>query len=166
MRHPHNAHILLRKKFLQSVLFPTNSPTMDTDSPVPISKDSLYQGLRAIWETEFPKTCPKCRRVYHSFEEYLLDTRSLPESSGLMGYEIGNTGQQVGLFRNCSCNTTILAFCHDRRDMSEQGCKRRELFGELMERLVDAGMSAQVARLRILKALRTAPDLETLKVAI
>lgn len=125
--------------------------------------DSLYRGLKAIWDTEFPKTCPKCGRVYQNFEEYIIDTDALPESSGLMGYNIGAQGQQVGLFRNCACGTTVLAFCHDRRDLSEAGHRRRRLFGELLEKLVEAGLTAQTARSRLLTALRTAPDIEDLR---
>lgn len=80
-----------------------------------------------------------------------------------MGYDIGNPGQQVGLFRNCVCGTTILAFCHDRRDLSEAGNRRRELFGELLDRLVETGLSAQDARHKILKAFRTTADPEMLR---
>ena len=121
---------------------------------------SMYQGLKAIWDTEFPKTCPKCGREYGSFEEYLIDTQPLSHSSGLMGYDIGDPGQQVGLFRNCACGTTIMAFCHDRRDLSENGNKRRKLFGELMSRLVDTGAPGMEARQKLLVALRTTPDVE------
>jgi hypothetical protein len=133
---------------------------------IPMSSSSLYQGLKAIWGTEFPKTCPKCGRVYGSFEEYLMDTHALSQSSGLMGYDIGDPGQQVGLFRNCECGTTIMAFCHDRRDLSETGNRRRELFGELMNRLVDAGLSALDARKKLLVALRTTPDVDEFRKAV
>jgi len=133
---------------------------------IPISTSSLYQGLKAIWDTEFPKTCPKCGRVYGSFEEYLMDSDVLPNSSGLMGYDIGVPGQQVGIFRNCACGTTIMAFCYDRRDLSETGNKRRQLFTELMNRLVDVGISAMEARQKLLSALRTTPDLEEFRRAV
>ncbi len=133
---------------------------------IPLSTSSLYQGLKAIWDTEFPKTCPKCGRVYQAFEEYLMDTVPLPHSSGLMGYDIGDPGQQVGLFRNCVCGTTIMAFCHDRRDLSETGHRRRQLFGELMNRLVEAGISAMEARQQLLTALRTTPEVEELEKAV
>lgn len=86
-----------------------------------------------------------------------MDTGALSHSTGLMGYDIGGIGQQVGLFRNCVCGTTIMAFCHDRRDSSPAGDKRRALFGELMNRLVDTGTSAEDARLRLLEALRSEP---------
>jgi len=79
-----------------------------------------------------------------------MDTQSLSHGTGLMSYDIGGDGQQVGLFRNCTCGTTIMAFCHDRRDLSPSGDKRRRLFGELMNRLVDAGASAETARQRLL----------------
>ena len=137
-----------------------------TEEQLPIPAPSLYAGLKAIWDTEFPKTCPRCGRVYHCFEEYLVDTTPIPQSSGLMGYEVGETGQQVGLFRNCACHTTILAFCHDRRDVSEAGNRRRQLFGELLNRLVDTGFSAQEARLKLLKALRTTPNIEDIRNAV
>ena len=133
---------------------------------LPMTQQSLYQGLKAIWDTEFPKTCPKCARVYGSFEEYLIDTMPLHNSSGLMGYDIGDPGQQVGLFRNCDCGTTIMAFCHDRRDLSENGNKRRQLFGELMNRLVDTGISALEARKKLLVALRTTPDVNEFRQAV
>ena len=139
---------------------------VEAKSQVPISMSSLYQGLKAIWDTEFPKTCPKCGRVYGSFEEYLMDTQALPNSSGLMGYDIGDPGQQVGLFRNCGCGTTIMAFCHDRRDLSETGNKRRQLFGELMNRFVDTGISALEARQKLLSALRTTPDVDEFRKAV
>ena len=135
-----------------------NTHMSSTDDPEQFPIISLYQGLRAIWDTEFPKICPKCNRVYHSFEEYLVDTFPLHHSSGLMGYKVGDPGEQVGLFRNCACGTTIMAFCHDRRDLSESGNKRRELFNELMNRLIDNGISAQEAREKLLKELRKAPD--------
>lgn len=128
------------------------------DVAAPLSHESFYRGLRAIWNTEFPKTCPKCARIYESFDECLVDTVTLPQSTGLMGYETGEPGQQVGLFRNCVCGTTILAFCHDRRDMSPAGDQRRAMFGELLDRLMETGLSAHVARGRLLVALRTSPD--------
>ena len=139
---------------------------LQASEKIPMSSHSLYQGLKAIWDTEFPKTCPKCGRVYGSFEEYLMDTHALSHSSGLMGYDIGDPGQQVGLFRNCECGTTIMAFCHDRRDLSENGNRRRELFGELMNRLVDTGLSALDARKKLLVALRTTPDVDEFRKAV
>jgi len=133
------------------------------DVAPPLSHESFYRGLRSIWNTEFPKKCPKCGRVYESFDEYLMDTVALPQSSGLMGYETDEPGQQVGLFRNCPCGTTILAFCHDRRDMSAAGDQRRAMFGELLDRLVETGLAAHVARERLLVALRTSPDVSAFR---
>lgn len=95
-----------------------------------------------------------------------MDTQALPNSSGLMGYDIGDPGQQVGLFRNCACGTTVMAFCHDRRDLSETGNKRRQLFGELMNRLVDTGDSAMEARQKLLSALKTMPDEDAFRKAV
>ena len=59
-----------------------------------------------------------------------------------------------------------MAFCHDRRDLSENGNRRRQLFGELMNRLVDTGISALDARQKLLKALRTTPDVDKFRKAV
>ena len=104
--------------------------------------------------------------MYGSFEEYLVDTLPLEHSSGLMGYSLHQPEEQIGLFRNCACGTTIMAFCHDRRDVSEAGLKRRELFGQLLQRLVDHGASQEVARRSLLAELRKAPDIESFLQAI
>lgn len=130
----------------------------DKSPPAPLTTPlSLYQGLKAIWETEFPKPCPKCGRVYMNFDEYLFDTHELQEESGLMGYDFEDTGRHVGLYRNCACGSTIMIFCMDRRDISESGELRRRLFGEMLERLVKMGMCADSARKALLKSLK-APE--------
>jgi hypothetical protein len=59
-----------------------------------------------------------------------------------------------------------MAFCHDRRDLSENGNRRRHLFGELMNRLVDTGISALEARQKLLVALRTTPDVDEFRKAV
>lgn len=125
-----------------------------TSPPQIHAPPSLYQGLKAIWDTEFPKTCPKCGRVYSNFDEYLFDTYDLREESGLMGYEFEDTGKHVGLYRNCACGSTIMIFCMDRRDITPNGELRRKLFGEMLERLVKMGMGASSARSALLKSLR------------
>ncbi|HEY5792756.1 MAG TPA: hypothetical protein VIS74_05615 [Chthoniobacterales bacterium] len=117
--------------------------------------DGIYAGLNAIWNTEFPKPCPRCGRVYESIQEYLSATAAPSNSTGLMDLEAGDSERQVGLFRNCSCGSTLMAFCRDRRDLSEAGQRRRELFGQLLQQLAEAGLPGETARLQLLRALKT-----------
>lgn len=117
--------------------------------------DGLYEGLQAIWNTEFPKTCPKCGKIYTSIEDYFSRTEPLSSSTGLMEIETPDHDEQVGLFRNCPCGSTLMAFCRDRRDDSEDGERRRVLFDQVLERLTESGLPAEEARTRLRQALRS-----------
>ena len=43
---------------------------------------------------------------------------------------------------------------NDRRDVSEKGLKRRELFGKLLSMLIDKGVQSEIARNELLKVTR------------
>lgn len=57
------------------------------------------------------------------------------------------------LFRNCSCGSTLMECFNDRRDTSNMGLKRRELFGRLMALLAKKGLPADNARAELLKLI-------------
>lgn len=119
-----------------------------------LSPDSVYSGLKEIWNTEFPKTCASCGRTFGNITEFLALT-SPPEShTGLQDYEDSPGSKRVGLFRNCSCGSTMATFCNDRRDTSSSGVLRRELFEKLLVRFEAAGIARPVAREKLLAALR------------
>lgn len=117
--------------------------------------EGLYEGLEAIWKTEFPKTCPSCGRLYESMADYMALTIPPASHSGLVDYEGQDHDTQVGLFRNCTCGSTLMAFCRDRRDLSAQGEQRRQIFGNLIEQLAQSGVPAPEARHHLLEALRS-----------
>ena len=118
--------------------------------------EGLYAGLDAIWNTEFPKTCPRCGRVYASIQEYFDHTAPPVDSTGLMGLDSEEVPQpKVGLYRNCNCGSTLMAFCRDRRDLTESGARRRELFEQLLGQLMEAGIPREHARNQLLRALKT-----------
>jgi len=99
-------------------------PGLDAISP----SDPRYNGLKATWPAEFPKSCPTCNRQYPSFEDYIKATTPLANNTGLMCCEIRDNERQVGVFRNCACGTTLMTFCRDRRDPSQSGNHRRRIF--------------------------------------
>jgi hypothetical protein len=115
---------------------------------------SIYSSLTALWNTEFPKTCPSCGRIYEDITSFRAGTASPPGGSGLIDYELAGQ-HQVNLLRNCSCGSTLSIACDDRRNHSPAGEKRRELFGGLLALLVTKGLDEEEARRRLKIALRS-----------
>lgn len=130
------------------------------------SDPQIYEGLLALLQNEFPKTCPSCGRVYPTLESFVDETRMVARGTGLMGYDTGYRFQQVAMMRNCACGSTMATFCCDRRDVSEAGVRRRALFENLMGQLRSRGIDALVARGQLLAFLRgeRSPILESLGV--
>lgn len=121
--------------------------------------ETFYHGLQELVDTSFPKTCPKCGKTYPTTEAFLTGTTPvrdmrLEDRSGLFSMEDGTVKAAVGLFRNCTCGTTIMADFQDRRDNSTDGQLRRQRFETLMTMLAGKGVSLQDARLELLKVLQ------------
>ena len=115
---------------------------------------SIYEGLLALLQNEFPKTCAKCGRVYSTLESFVDETSPVAQGSGLMSYETQTSFQQVAMMRNCSCGSTVATFCRDRRDCSEGGVRRRAMFETLLHQLQERGIDAGTARGELLAFLR------------
>ena len=112
----------------------------------------LYKGLRALAEYGFPKKCTTCKRTFADLKEFLMETKNVMNSSGLkQGDDDGKA--VVELFRNCVCGSTLVTVYSDRRDMSEMSVKRREEFGQLLNRLKAAGLEVDIARQELLKVM-------------
>ncbi len=119
------------------------------------STNTLYEGLLAMLETEYPKTCPRCSTVYENLESFIDRTNPVRGGgTGLMGYDTGDTMQQVAMYRNCVCGSTIATFCSDRRDTSPAGARRRTMFDQLLTQLRENGVEIPTARAELLKFLR------------
>jgi hypothetical protein len=116
--------------------------------------DQVYQGLRACLDLGFPKVCQGCGTVFHSLEDFISKTDELTRQHGLMDYP-DRTHQRiiVGLYRNCRCQTTLMAVCDDRRDTSPNGQARRQQFENLLVLLEKKGLDRSIARVELLKML-------------
>ncbi len=125
---------------------------------------AIYEGLLALLQGEFPKTCPKCRRIYATLESFVDETTPVTSGTGLMGYDMGDRFQQVAMMRNCSCGSTMATFCCDRRDCTENGARRRAMFDGLLHDLQTKGIDAITARAQLLAFLRgeRSPILESI----
>jgi hypothetical protein len=122
-----------------------------------MSDEKLLDGLRELSKTAFPRKCATCGRVYASLEEFINETRQLEGRTGLVE-NVGcpEEGDQpiVELYRNCVCGSTLMEFFLDRRDSSESGQRRREIFGKLLNLLIEKGVSAEDARNELLLLFR------------
>ncbi len=121
-------------------------------------RSELFNGLKALSDASFPKKCAFCGEEYATVEEYVQKTEDVSGKSGLKkGYD-DDDKPIVELFRNCICGSTLMDCFNDRRDISEDGLKRRELFGKLMQMLTDKGVDRAVARSELLKVIQGKPS--------
>ncbi|MFD2229083.1 hypothetical protein [Alkalimarinus sediminis] len=115
----------------------------------------LFDGLNALAESAFPKSCACCGRTYQTAEEFLHETEKIPAATSSMKSALEEDGTTiVEVFRNCPCGSTLMDEFGDRRDMSERGHKRRQHFNKMMSYLEQKGIANDVARKELLKVLR------------
>jgi len=121
--------------------------------------EEFYRDLNTLADTAFPKTCPKCGKVYQNSHAFLTQTTpvkdiKLQDHSGLFSLEGACNVAAIGVFRNCICGTTMMADFHDRRDVSQKGHERRQRFSDLVQTLCDHGIDENQARTELRKVLR------------
>ncbi|MES2822887.1 MAG: oxidoreductase [Pseudomonadota bacterium] len=115
----------------------------------------FYANLKDITETTFPKTCSTCGTTYQNSADFLTKTLTVyGGKSGLKGTLDDNDQPIIELYRNCSCGSTLMNFFSDRRDNSEKGNKRREVFARLLLQLEQKGIARAEGRKEILKLLK------------
>ena len=91
--------------------------------------ESVRKKLKSHYKEVFPKKCKSCGAVYRNIEQYLQATERLRKGDTIY--------DEAGLqeYRNCPCGSTLVLWTADRRDNSEYGQARRELFDSCMEKL-------------------------------
>lgn len=116
-------------------------------------KKDFFNGLKALSESAFPKKCNHCGKIYASALQFIQETQ--PIRAEISGLKESKTDQDtiLELYLNCACGSTLMDFFQDRRDQSPQGLQRRQLFGEILENLINAGMDHDTARNELLKVL-------------
>jgi len=117
--------------------------------------NQLFEGLKALAESAFPKQCKTCGRVFETAEQFLLEARGLNAAGPILKESQDDDGGSIlEVYGNCVCGSTLMSFFNDRRDVSEAGLRRRERFGELLEFLEAQGIERNTARMELLKVLR------------
>jgi len=122
--------------------------------------EQLYSGLQALSNASFPKKCPTCNKVYETADIYIKETEALQtHNSGLSAsYDPIDKQNIVELYRNCSCGSTLMDIFNDRRDLSPNGEKRRQIFQKTLNILIKSGLETGEARKEILKIMKGEPS--------
>ena len=109
----------------------------------------------------FPKQCRSCGKVYADEKRFLAETSAAAHvPSDIRSVRDDESEQNVYLevFRNCTCGSTLMELFHSRRDLSEQGLTRRQLFDSMLSILLEAGHDRQEARAILLQQLPAFKD--------
>lgn len=116
----------------------------------------LYDNLKTLTETAFPKTCATCGQVFNSPEDFVKDSESIAGCTGLKSTLDEDDKPIIELFRNCICGSTLMDEFRDRRDLSKKGLKRREVFEKILNILADKGVPVEQTRTELLKFMNGA----------
>ena len=115
----------------------------------------FFEGLQALAAAAFPKHCGNCGRAFATAQEFMQQTQSVRKDiTGLKQSFDDDSVAIVEAYRNCLCGSTLMDFFSDRRDISEAGARRRELFEKLLPHLQEKGMAPAAARQHLLALLR------------
>lgn len=115
---------------------------------------ALFNGLKALSEASFPKECEACGRRFESADAFINETQAVKKGSSGLKRSLDDHQQSiVELYRNCPCGATLMDNFTDRRDLSQSGVHRRELFGQLLQLLESKGLHSDRGRQELLKIL-------------
>lgn len=126
---------------------------------------SFYDGLKALVESAFPKKCANCGKTFSTASQFIEETKTIrQEATGLKQSVDDDNMTIVEMYRNCSCGSTLMDFFTDRRDVSDAGKKRRDLFNDMLPSLEKTGLNRAGARDCLLRLLRNQPTEDDRKI--
>ncbi len=118
-------------------------------------------------ESAFPKQCKNCGKMFLTAAQFLAETETIRQGiTGLKQSVDDDDMTIVEVYRNCTCGSTLMDFFSDRRDVSDGGKKRRDLFDQLLPHLQKKGLDYTEARnclLRLLRGTASAEDRDMIK---
>ncbi|MGY6275488.1 hypothetical protein [Methylomonas sp. MgM2] len=118
-----------------------------------------FDGLTALFESSFPKTCRTCGYVYETAEQFLAETQDMQCGRSSLKSAVEEDGSNiVEVFRNCRCGSTLMDEFSCRRDQSEKGQKQRQEFDHMYGLLVSRNIPEAEARAELVKFLRGKPN--------
>lgn len=114
-------------------------------------------GFTPLTGDAFPKTCRNCGRVFADERAFFAGTE--PPAHAVSDVRCVHDDSEetevwLEVFRHCACGSTLMERFHSRRDLSEAGLTRRELFASMLAVLEQAGLPRAAARARLLQQFR------------
>lgn len=105
--------------------------------------ESVRTKIELYYKDMFPKKCKSCNKIFNTREEYLQETERLRKTSTIF--------DDVGLqeYRNCHCGSTMMLWAGDRRDLTELGKLRRELYQRCLEKIGSLGPTLDIDHKRL-----------------
>lgn len=93
---------------------------------------TIYELLCSFVDSEFPKTCNCCGKVYPDLDSFLVQTDPGIDDQGMIFDQPEDTDKRiVALMRNCRCKTTLMVVFNERRNVTDYGTRVRSLFDRL-----------------------------------
>ena len=122
-------------------------------------KSEEFEGLKALLESAFPKTCRNCGHIYETADQFFAETLDMPSGRSSLKMAIEDDGSAiVEAFRNCRCGSTLMDEFACRRDNSESGMQRRTAFDRMLALLLARNLPETEARAEIVNFLRGRPS--------
>jgi hypothetical protein len=136
---------------------------MSHDVPI-LTEADCVRLVHGYIEGLFPKTCPKCKRIFATYRDYLLNTKrvGLPISYDIEFGDWTPTQPTGNLsLANCSCGTTLALSSENmpvaqiwqvlnwvRVETERRGCHVREVLSFLRDEVVKRALAQQAADLK------------------
>ncbi|MDD1620424.1 MAG: hypothetical protein LUQ11_03000 [Methylococcaceae bacterium] len=118
-----------------------------------------FEGLKALLDSAFPKTCRNCGHVYETAEQFFTDTQDMAGGRSSLKSAIEDDGcVVVEVFRNCRCGSSLMDEFGCRREHSEKGDQRRAAFEKMLAVLQAKNIPDSNARTEIVNFLRGKPN--------
>ncbi|WP_210395414.1 hypothetical protein [Motiliproteus sediminis] len=111
--------------------------------------NELFDGLKLLGDTAFPKQCPGCAKVFADLAQLVRETDAVNSATGL-----SQTDDSLTLARRCGCGSTLVEDCDERRATDALGLKRRQIFDRLLTLLTESGMPHAIAKDELLRVMR------------
>lgn len=118
-----------------------------------------FEGLKALLDSAFPKTCSNCGYVYLSAEQFFIETQDMPRGRSSLRAAIEDDGLiLVEAFRNCRCGSTLMDEFGCRRDNSDKGQQRRLAFDNMLKLLQAHNIPTDNGRAEIINFMNGRPN--------
>ena len=111
----------------------------------------LLKKLKSLIQYSFPVECTNCGRVYATLDQYLSQSEVLPQRRSRVTWFDHNDNSFTDIHRNYHCGSRLRVVINERRDKSESGIRKREIFDQRLKIFIAEGLETHCVRQELLK---------------